>query len=178
MRKYYIFAIALVALVVFVSGCAYQNTNQTSQIPTKTYAAGGVSFEYPDTWNLTSSVNANKTIITISDPEFTGNNGTSGDAAIVVRVAKTGNVTLDSIKSNLMKNLNQTNGTSTTRTVNGITANESTYNTQTDNATAQIKFIDFEKDNFIYLIMLATVNKDAQSQQKYYDVIINSFKPQ
>ncbi len=176
LRKYYIIvAIALVAIVVFVSGCA---TNQTS-VPTKTYSAGGMTFDYPNTWNLTSSVNGNSTIITISDPEFTNNNGTSGDAAVVLRVAKTNNVTIESIKASMLKNLNQSgNGTTTTRTVNGITANESTYDVQITNATAQIKTIDLEKNNFIYLIMLLTINKNATSEQKYYDVIINSFKPQ
>jgi sortase A len=175
LRKYYIiFAIALVAIVVFVSGC----TSQTS-IPTKTYSAGGMSFDYPDSWNLTSSLNGNSTVITLSDPEFTNNNGTSGDAAIILRVPKTNNVTLDSLKDSLLTNLKQTsNGTSTTRTVNGINANETTYNAQTANATAEIKIIDFEKNNFIYLIMLATINKNATSEQKYYDVVINSFKPQ
>lgn len=176
-RKYpYLLAVAVLVVVIFASGC----TSQQNQTSTKTYAAGGMSFEYPESWNVTSKISANDSVVTLSDATFDRTNGTQGDAAILLRTVKTNNVTSESLKEGILKNLKQTNGngTSTTLNVGSVTANETTYNTTISNTTAQIKIVNFESNNFLYIIMFATINQDAQSQQSYYNTIIKSFKPQ
>ncbi len=45
MKKYFLFVIAIVALVVMASGCTSQTGNNTTA--TKTYSANGISFNYP-----------------------------------------------------------------------------------------------------------------------------------
>lgn len=49
MKKYYLLAVAIVALVVMASGCTTQTGNNTT---TKTYSANGMTFNYPGNWTI------------------------------------------------------------------------------------------------------------------------------
>ena len=71
--KKYLFLIVLLVLVVMASGCI-SNQNQTNQSSNKTYSANGISFQYPDTWNLTDSITKNATL-QIESPDFQITNG-------------------------------------------------------------------------------------------------------
>ena len=61
MKKYAILVMAILAVVVFASGCIDDNTNSTSSqstqpsIPTKLYSSGGISFNYPESWKQYSA---------------------------------------------------------------------------------------------------------------------------
>jgi PsbP-like protein len=179
--KKYLFAIVLLALVVFASGCTTQGpTNQTTTMPTKTYNAGGISFNYPDTWNITSQSTENATIVTLTDPDFTKTNGTKGAGVMILKALKTSGVDMTQVRQQMLSSVQQSgaNASATTATtINGINANETTItSTNAQGVQGQIRLIDFEKNNNIYLLMLITIGADIQSQKQNFDVILNSFK--
>jgi hypothetical protein len=173
MKKYFIFVIAIVALVVMASGCTSQNGNNTTA--TKAYSANGISFNYPDNWTITNDTsNNNTTLIALGDVDFNQTNGTKGNGVSILKVPQTNNSSaeLASIKSQFAS----FNGTNTTTTIAGVTANETTFNATANNVTAQLRFIDFQKNNFVYFIQYITVSSDFQKQQQLFDTITKSLQ--
>jgi PsbP-like protein len=181
--KKYLFVVALIALVVLSSGCT-TNQNQTnqSQIPTKTYAANGISFQYPDTWNLTDKSTANATLITIKSPDvqLTNGNATKGYLVSILKQAipKGVNITTANITDTLSNTAKQSGLNATNETVNiaGVTATKISFNQTIQNATGNVWIIAFEKNNNIYSLTFASVEEDLQTAKQNFDIIINSFK--
>ena len=71
--KKYLFILAVLAVVVMISGCT-----TTSTINTKNFSTSGMSFQYPDTWNVSSQVNNNSTQVMVASSEFISSNATKG----------------------------------------------------------------------------------------------------
>ena len=179
MRKIFLysFIVTLLALVVFVSGCT-QNNNQTSQNNTGSYAVNGLSFNYPVDWVLTSQTRGDAQSINIFDQSFLESNGTKGSLAVVVSQPKNENLSFENVKNDLKNSSNINNTTDNTISIAGLNASMSTF-TGTDEAgnQTQIKLIYFEKNNFVYILnMIVAGGANIQDQQKFFDVIINSFK--
>jgi len=181
--KKYLFVITLLALVVMSSGCT-TNQNQTnqSQIPTKTYAANGISFQYPDTWNLTDKSTANVTLITIKSPDvqITNGNATKGNLVLITKQAvpqgvniTTANIT-DMISSSLKKS--GLNATNETVNIAGVTATKFSFTQTIQNATDNVWVIEFAKNNYLYSLIFVSVGEDLQTAKQNFDVFINSFK--
>jgi PsbP-like protein len=177
--KKYLFVIALLALVVMSSGCT-SNQNQTnqSQIPTKTYAAGGISFQYPDTWNVTSVNKGNITQIIVADTQFINSNNTKGNGVLILKVPKTTNINMTQARQAILNQAKQSGMNASNGTVNiaGLTASETSYSGTVNGTTESAKIIDFEKNNNLYLLLFVTMGVDVNAAQPYFDVIINSFK--
>ena len=173
MKKYFIFVIAIVALVVLASGCTSQNGNNTTA--TKAYSANGISFNYPDNWTVTNdTTNNNTTIIALGDVDFNQTNGTKGNGVQILKLPQTNNSSaeLASIKTQFAS----FNGTNTTTTIAGVTANQTTFNATANNVTAQLRFIDFQKNNFVYFIQYITVSSNFENQQQLFDTITKSLQ--
>jgi len=172
MKKYFLFVVAIVAIVVMASGCTSQTGNNSTA--TKTYSANGISFNYPSSWAiLNETSNENATIVAIGDANSTQNNTTTGSGVVIYKL-KTNNSASD--LSNLSKTIRSLNGTMNTASIAGLTANETTYNETGNNVTAQIKVIYFAKNNNIYLIQYVTYASDFQTQQQLFDTITKSFQ--
>ena len=172
MKKYFLFVVAIVAIVVMASGCTSQTGNNSTA--TKTYSANGISFNYPSSWAiLNETSNENATIVAIGDANSTQNNTTNGNGVVIYKI-KTNNSASD--LSNFSKSIRSLNGTMSTDSIAGLTANETTYNETGNNVTAKIKVIYFAKNNNIYLIQYVTIGSDFQTQQQLFDTITKSFQ--
>lgn len=173
MKKYFLFVLAIVALVVMASGCTSQTGNNSTA--TKAYSANGISFNYPDTWAIINETNnENGTAVILGDADFNTNNGTKGSGLVVFKVPKSTNSSAEI--ANLKTQLS--NGTNSTITIAGVTANETSFNASANNVTAQFKFLDFEKNNFLYLIQYTSVTNGTQTQEGLFDTITKSFQIQ
>lgn len=175
MKKYIFIVIALVGLVVLASGCTSSPGNNTTS--TKTYNANGISFNYPSSWFIIAdNTTENGTVIALGDVSFNQTNGTKGSGATIIKLAQTANSTADLVS--LKTQLAAFNGTNSTVTIAGVNANVTTFNLNSNNTTVQLKFIDFQKNNFLYLIQYTTVGSDFQTQAGLFDTITNSLKLQ
>jgi hypothetical protein len=173
MKKYLLVVVAIVALVVMASGCTSQTGNNTTA--TKTYSANGISFNYSSNWDIINeTTNENGTVIALGDADIQQNNSVKGNGVSIIKIPKTANSTAD--LADLKSQFASLNGTNSTISIAGVTANVTTFNTQMNNVTAQIKIIDFEKNNYIYLIQYATIASDFQIQEQLFETITKSLQ--
>ena len=173
MKKYFLFVIAIVGLVVMASGCISQTGNNSTA--TKSYSANGISFNYPSNWSLINqTTHGNNTYVALGDSSFM-NNTLKGNGVIIIKTPKNSNSS-SSNSTNLKSQIAKLNGTKTTQTVDGVTANVTTFTTQISNETVFIKFINFEKNNYNYQIQFVTISSDVKSQEQMFNMITNSFK--
>ncbi len=174
MKKYIFVVIAIIALVVAASGCTSQNGNGNNSTSTKTYSSNNITFNYPSSWEIISeNASENGTVIAVGDAEIQKNNTTTGNGALIFKLPNTANNTAD--LNTLKTQVATLNGTNSTITIAGITANETTFNTSGDNITGQIKLIDFTKGNYLYFIQYTTLSSDFQNQSGLFDIITKSF---
>jgi hypothetical protein len=179
--KKYLFLIALLLLVVMASGCI-SNQNQTNQTSTKAYSANGISFQYPDTWNLTENTTANATVIKIESPDvqITNGNATKGNLVSIAKeiIPQGTNLTTDNLTTTLSNTIQKSGLNTTNETVNiaGVTATKFSFNQTVQNATGNVWIIAFEKNNIIYSFTFASVEEDQQKAKQNFEAIISSFK--
>jgi hypothetical protein len=172
MKKYFLFIIAIVALVVMASGCVSQTGSNSTA--TKTYSANGISFNYPSSWSLTNqTTNGNSTVVALGDSSFM-NNTLKGNGVIIVKTPQNSNSNKN--MTNAKSQLAKLNGTKSTQTIAGVTANVTTFNTKIGNETLLIKSINFEKNNFNYQIQFASISTDIKSEEQMINTVINSLK--
>ena len=171
MKKYFIFVIAVIGLVVMASGCISQTGSNSTA--TKTYSANGMSFNYPSSWSLINqTTHTNTTIVALGDSSFM-NKTLNGNGVIIIKTPKNSNSTPN---TNIKNQIAKLNGTKTTQTIDGVKANVTTFTTKISNETVLIKSISFTKNNYNYQIQFATIATDVKSQEQMLNTIINSFK--
>ncbi len=176
MKKIYIFIVALLALVIFASGCT--QTDQTNQSSVGNYSVNGISFNFPIDWVVSGTSRGNVSSINILDQEFLQSNSTKGDLVSITCTPKTANITYDNVKKSITNSSNVTyNITNGTINIAGLSGNLTTFTGDVNGNQTQIKLIYFEKNNMAYILSFLVVGGvNIQDQQKYFDVIINSFK--
>lgn len=183
--------IALIILIIINSGGTVANnttspSNQTPEIPTKVYSAGGIYLEYPASWNITTDeVNGNNIQIVIQDPASANNPNSAQLAAFtIIKAPKGPYETLDQKKDSFIKSLSSSGANivpinATSITVSGINATETIY---TGNGPKyekiELDLISFEQSNMIYIMAFLTKGTDLKSQEPYFDIILKSFKIQ
>ena len=163
-----------------------QSVNQTTEIPTKIYAAGGISLQYPASWNITTDeINGTNMQIVIQDPTSTSNPQSTQIAAFTILTKQNnGSETLEQRKNMFIQSFRNSGAnislTNTSKTlVNGLSATEVIYNgNDPNNNTIQLKVVYFEQNDMSYILGFFTKEMDLKSQDKNFDVIINSFKLQ
>jgi hypothetical protein len=162
-----------------------QSVNQTVEIPTQIYSAGGISFNYPASWNITTDeINGTDTQIVIQDPASASNSQSTQIAAFTVLTEQDPNETLDQYTANFIQsiensgaNIAATNTSSIT--LNGINANQTIYAGNDGNYNnIQLKMIYFEQNDMFYILAFLTKGMDLESQDQYFNIILNSFKVQ
>jgi hypothetical protein len=172
MKKYFLFVIVIVGLVVMASGCISPNGNNSTA--TKTYSANGISFNYPSSWSLINqTTHSNNTVVALGDSSFM-NSTLKGNGIIIVKTPINSNTSTNI--TNLKSQIAKLNGTKTTQSIDGVTANVTTFTTKISNETVLIKSLNFEKNNYNYQIQFATISTDTKSQEQMLNTIINSFK--
>ena len=188
MKKYLfvtilIFAVILSVVVTFeyVSN-ANQTDNQTSSsIPTKTYSANGVSFNYSADWE-----EGNKTgqylIAYVKDPKLNSSDGKPGAVVEVMKRTSNG-VPLKRFYDDVKGEASNVPGygvmSETTTTVDNVTAYEFTARAMDSNVEEQFDILLFEKKGFVYMLACGTRAPTYLSdEEENFDIIIKSFKIQ
>ena len=187
----------LIALLVLVvthvsteSNSSIQQTNQpvnqTTEIPTKIYSAGGISLQYPSSWNITTDeVNETSTQIVIQDQNSANNPQSTQIAAFtILKVQNDGSETLEQRKDDFIQSFTNSGAnialTNTSNvTISGINATEAVYSGNDPKYNKiQLKVIYFEQNGMFYILGFFTKGMDLQSQDPYFNIILNSFKIQ
>ncbi|MBI5679687.1 MAG: hypothetical protein HZC47_02175 [Methanobacterium sp.] len=184
--------IALLIIIITSSSTPFQpQGNNTSNqgnltIPTKIYAAGGISLEYPALWNVTADaiIGSNMQIM-IQDPGSTNNpNATQIAAFNLIKVQKDPAKTLEQRKDEFIQSFKDSGAniapvSSTNTTINGINATETIYDGNDPKyQKIHLRIVYFEQNNIFYIMAFFTKGLDLESQKPYFDIIQNSFKVQ
>lgn len=173
--KKYIVLLAVLAVVVMISGCT-----TTSTITTKNFSASGISFQYPDTWNATNQVSNNSTQIVVASSEFISTNGTKGSVVLILKLPKTADNNMTQTRQEFITQAQQSGQNVTNGTINitGLSASDISYSgkdTLGNNTYARL--VDFEKNDSVYMILFATGGgTDINTAKSYFDVIVKNFK--
>jgi hypothetical protein len=187
--KKYTFAIILIIAVILSAVVTFEyvtNTNQTlnqtsPSIPTKTYSANGISFNYSADWE-----EGNKTgqylIAYVKDPKLNSSDGKPGAVVEVMKRTSNG-VPLKRFYDDVKGEASNVPGygvmSETTTTVDNVTAYEFTARAMDSNVEEQFDIVLFEKKGFIYMIACGTRAPTYLSdEEENFDIIINSFKVQ
>lgn len=175
MKRYIFLVLAILAVVVFASGC----TTSTSQ----TYNESGVSFDYPMGWTKLSASQmstevegAAPMVAAVADEDSISNN-TYQTLVAVQKTNSTG--TLDegvSASKSALESEGAVVVSESNLTVDGSTAREFTYTMKIGSVDKKESIIIFEKNNYIYAITLSAKASDFDSQKENFDMIIKSFK--
>jgi len=173
--KKYLFILAVLAVVVMISGCT-----TTSTINTKNFSTSGMSFQYPDTWNVSSQVNNNSTQVMVASSEFISSNATKGSVVLILKIPKSGDNNMSQTRQELMTQAQQSGQNATNATINiaGVTASDISYTGKdTTGNNTYGRLIDFEKNDSVYLLLFASGGgADINASKPYFDVIVKSFK--
>lgn len=187
--KKYLFAIILivaVALSVVLTFEYVNNTNQTFNqtsldIPTKTYAANGISFKYPLNWQE-GNKKGQYIIAYVKDPKLNSSDGKPGAVVEVMKRTSNG-VPLKRFYDDVKAEASNVPGygvmSDTTTTIDNVTAYEFTARATDSNIEEQFKVALLEKNGFIYMITCGTRSPTYLSDEEdNFDMIIDSFKVQ
>ncbi|MDP3623731.1 MAG: PsbP-related protein [Methanobacteriaceae archaeon] len=185
--KKYLPILAIIALVVAVAGCVDSGTNDTTinttvpDMPSKTYAKNGISFEYPVGWTKAASSNIPGTIVGYGDPESVSKDLTYNTIAIVSKQAlPSGSTVKESFDATYEQYVNNGTGynliSERTLNINGVTAYEKVYNITVSGVKKEERATWFDANGTIYMVLCNALPKDFDSQQTNFDLITFSFK--
>lgn len=172
MKKYVFLIIAILALVVFASGCTNSNY----------YSGNGVSFDYPSSWKTLSASAPN--IAAVADPNSMNN--ATGDIytlAAIQKIALPSGQTLKQVYDSTYQQFAQQDSSfktvsDTTTTVDGTTAYVNTHLIDVNGVQKQEKAVWLTKNGNIYIILCGALPSQFEGQQANFNMIINSFKVQ
>jgi len=181
-----IILIVAVILSVFVTFEYVTNTNQTlnqtsPSVPTKTYSANGISFNYSADWE-----EGNKTgqylIAYLKDPKLNSSDGKPGAVVEVMKRTSNG-VPLKRFYDDVKAEASNVPGygvmSETITTVDNVTAYEFTARAMDSNVEEQFDIVLFEKKGFVYMIACGTRAPTYLSdEEENFDIILDSFKVQ
>jgi len=181
MKKYVIFVIAILAVVVFSSGC-------TSDSQNKTYNASGIYFNYPASWQEGDPSQLLKgEIVYVIDPNSTNSDKATTDTeattyAVITSKSLPSGSNLTNYYNQLVKQgqnyKNYKLVSNKELSLDGQTAYEIVFTSDLENnqkSTTQEEII--ERNGKIYTIECVSTN-DTEQNTANFDLIINSFKVQ
>lgn len=160
--------------------------NNTPEITTKIYSAGGIYLEYPSSWKITNDeISGNNLQLMIQDPTSASNtNSTQAAGFTVLKLKKDQYLSLEQRKEAFVQSLKDSGASisiisSNNTTLNGINAIESIYEGKgPKNEVIHLKVIYFEQKETDYILAFLTKGLDLESQKSNLDIILNSFKLQ
>jgi hypothetical protein len=175
MKKYAIFVIAILALVIFTSGC-------TDDI--QSYSGNGVSFNYPGSWDELSKVMNANALVGVGDPDSIDKSTNMANTVVIVqKVAMPSGYTLKQVVDATFAQIAAKDSSfqkisEKAITYNGAEAYELVYKMNVDGVQKQEKAVIFEKNGSLYGITGSSLPADFNSEQANFDMVINSFKVQ
>jgi hypothetical protein len=176
LRKYIFIVIFIAFLVLLSSGCV---SNGKLTNTTKTYAQNNISFSYPGYWEIVNATSPNA-IAAVADPNSIQN----GTPATLVLIQKPDvpngsdlNTVYNSNYANFFNNTNYIRLSDGNITVNGVTARENIYETNTTDPI-QYRAVWLNESGSIYVILSAAKASDFVNEQPKFNLILNSFKIQ
>jgi hypothetical protein len=175
MRKYAIFVMAILALVVLASGCTSQGNN--------TYNSSGISFNYSSNWQELPNIKTPNAIVAVGDPNSVNSSTNNVNTLVIIqKVAMPQGTTLkqtyDDIYAQYAKDSSYRAISEKTVTVNGLTAYENIHRINVSGVQKEEKAVWFGKNGNIYVILCGALPSDFDSQRANFDMVINSFKIQ
>jgi len=185
MKKYALFIVTILALVVFASGCTTSgNETQAYQptVPVKNYTANGISFSYPDGWEELKSISTPNSIVAYGDPKsvdaITGN---VNSLVVIQKVALPSGYTLKRTYDEMYSQYAASDPSfqqisDNTITVDGTTAYENIHKINVGGVQKQERAVWLEKGGNIYVILCGALPDAFAAQQANFDAIINTFK--
>jgi hypothetical protein len=139
--------------------------------PTSHFEAGGVSFDYPSTWDTLTSDDPAR-IAYFSEVE-------TGTVVQVMKNDMPADFTLKTYHNNMTIQLMEGQPIwGKSLTVAGVIAYETGFNTSIDNQDWQMRLVSFEKGGKVYDIAFATVPASFDEANEDFDTVINSFEVQ
>ena len=139
--------------------------------PTSHFAASGVSFDYPSTWDTLTSDDPAR-IAYFSEIE-------TGTVVQVITEALPAGFTLKTYHDNMAISLMEGEPISgNPLTVAGVDAYETVFNAKVGNQDLRMRLVSFEKGGKVYNIAFATVPASFDEANEDFDTVINSFEVQ
>ena len=175
MKKYAVLLMAVLAVVVFSSGCINQGNN--------TYNFNGISFNYSSSWQEISNIKTQDAIAGVGDPDSADNPTNNVNTLVIVqKVPVPSNSTLkqfydDTYAKSAQDSTFQIISDKTIK-VNGLTGYENVHKIMVNGALKEERVIWFEKNGNIYVILCGALIGDFNGQQSNFNIVINSFKVQ
>jgi hypothetical protein len=176
LRKYIVLVIFLVCSVVFASGCVTNKSTNT----TKTYAQNNISFTYPGSWEIVNATSPNA-VVAVVDPNSV-QNGTPTTLVVIQKPDISAGSDINTIyTSNYATFFNNTNYQRISDgniTVNGQSAPENIYETNTTVNPIQYSAVWLNESGSIYVILSTAPASDFENETTNFNLILNSFKLQ
>ena len=158
----------LILGVTLIMGCG---GGAVEAPPTSHFEAGGVSFDYPSTWDTLTSDDPSR-IAYFSEVE-------TGTVVQVMKNDMPADFTLKTYHDNMTIQLMEGQPIwGKSLTVAGVIAYETGFNTSIDNQDWQMRLVSFEKGGKVYDIAFATVPASFDEANEDFDTVINSFEVQ
>jgi hypothetical protein len=176
LRKYIVIVIFIACSVILSSGCV-SNSKLTNT--TKTYTQNNISFSYPGSWEIVNATSPNA-VVAVADPNSI-QNGTPTTLVVIQKPDVPNGSDINTVYSsnyaNFFNNTNYQRISEGNITVNGVTARENIYET---NSTDPIQYsaVWLNESGSIYVILSAAKASDFVSEQPKFNLILNSFKVQ
>lgn len=175
MKKYAVLVIAVLAVVVFSSGCISQGNN--------TYNFNGISFNYSSSWQEISNIKTQDAIAGFGDPDSVDEPTNDVNTLVIVqKVPMPSGSTLKQFYDDTYTKYAQDSTFQTisnkTITVNGLTGYENVHKIIVDGNLKEERVVWLEKNGNAYVILCGALIGDFDSQQPNFNIVINSFKIQ
>ncbi|MGB9979776.1 PsbP-related protein [Methanobacterium sp.] len=173
MKKYAVLVMAVLAVVVFSSGCTSQGNN--------TYNFNGISFNYSGNWQEISNIKTQDALVGVGDPDSVDEPTNRVNTLVIVqKVPVPSNSTLkqfyeDTYAKYAQDSTFQTVSNKTIK-VNDLNGYENVHKIIVDGVLKEERVIWLEKDGNVYVILCGALIGDFDSQQSNFDRVINSFK--
>lgn len=179
MKKHALFVVAILALVIFASGCVNQDN-----INSKTYSNNGISFNYPAYWQEIPNIKTALAMVAIGDPNSINQSTKNVNTVVVIqKIPTSSGITLKQAYDNnyaqlLAKDSSFKAISDANTTVDGTIAYVNTHIVNVNGIEKQEKAVWLEKSGYIYVILCGALSNAFNGQQANFDMIINSFKVQ
>ncbi|KZX12305.1 PsbP-related protein [Methanobrevibacter filiformis] len=170
-----ILGIIIVMGVILVSGCISNDSNNTDE--PKTFSANGVFFKYPGQWDIAKST-VDGTIAAVADPASKNNlTGFAGTTVVVEKqnLTMSFNQFYNETYSKLFSNPDYELISEGNLTIGDYNASECVYSINSAEAK-QCKAVWIQKDQEVYVILFTTSKGKYESQEKYLNYILSTFK--
>lgn len=172
MKKYVVLLMAVLAVVVFSSGCINQGNN--------TYNFNGISFNYSSSWQEISNIKTQDALVGVGDPDSVDEPTNRVNTLVIVqKVPVPSNSTFkqfydDTYAKYAQDSTFQTVSNKTIK-VNGLTGYENVHKIIVNGVLKEERVIWLEKNGNVYTILCGALIGDFDSQQANFNTVINSF---